>query len=95
METRIDRAIELYGHADEWLRAVDRDGEVRFYLVPSASVPGEYWRVTGESCSCPDATYRGVTCKHTWAARLYAAAEAEREAARAKVVELRRRKAVA
>ena len=86
METRIERAIQTYAGASNWLHAFDQDGAFRFYLVPATGAPGEYWRVTPSSCSCPDATYRQVTCKHQWAVRLHEAAERERtdKAARAR-----------
>jgi hypothetical protein len=39
------------------------------YLVRSQSGDGAYHVVSGENgwiCPCPDATFRGVKCKHIW-----------------------------
>lgn len=37
---------------------------------------GRIYRTSSGSCTCPDATNRGVTCKHQWSARLLSAASA-------------------
>lgn len=37
---------------------------------------GRIYRTSSGSCSCPDSVNRGVTCKHSWAARLLSAASA-------------------
>ena len=45
------------------------------FSVQSETDPGKWYVVTtGESgsCTCPDATYRGVSCKHEQAARFFA-----------------------
>ncbi len=78
METRIDRAIQIYAGAGEWLRAVDAEGRFCYYLVPATGAPGRVWRTSADSCDCPDAEYRGVVCKHQWAVRLHEAALEER-----------------
>lgn len=39
-------------------------------LVASQSAEGAYYLVTPTSCSCPDAKYRKVTCKHQLAVRI-------------------------
>lgn len=45
---------------------VDLDND----LVGSESHDGAWYRTTARSCSCPDATYRKVVCKHQIAYRL-------------------------
>ena len=38
--------------------------------VVESSKPGAFYLVTTSTCTCPDATYRKVTCKHQLAIRL-------------------------
>ena len=37
------------------------------WVVPSQSLDGAQYVVTGDSCTCPDHATRGVKCKHQWA----------------------------
>jgi len=46
------------------------------YLVPG-SAPGTLYVTRALSCTCPDATVRGVRCKHQWAVELLQAAIAD------------------
>ena len=39
-------------------------------LVGSETHDGAWYRTTARSCTCPDATYRNVVCKHQIAYRL-------------------------
>jgi hypothetical protein len=65
LDPRSERALLLVaqGLGDQTTRHGDR-------LVPSASKEGAFYLVTLASCTCPDATYRKVTCKHQIALRL-------------------------
>jgi hypothetical protein len=65
LDPRSERALLLVaqGLGDQTTRHGDR-------LVPSASKEGAFYLVTLASCTCADAKYRKVTCKHQIALRL-------------------------
>lgn len=46
--------------------------------VVESSKPGAFYLVTTSTCTCPDATYRKVTCKHQIAIRLAGVLEGAR-----------------
>jgi hypothetical protein len=39
-------------------------------LVPSQAVEGAFYVTSQDSCTCPDARYRNLVCKHQLAIRL-------------------------
>lgn len=68
-DPRLDRAVDIV--LSRRVRPL-ADGSWR---VESQQWPGQFYRVRGEHCACPDATYRyPVTCKHRLAVMLVAAA---------------------
>jgi len=82
-DQRTARALELLSGADRWLKITSKLDGRRYYVVPSSDGQHLYW-VRPDSCTCPDATRRGVVCKHQIAAALFVArVNAERKPGRA------------
>ena len=71
-DARTAKAIELLATADRWLKITSKTDGRRYYVVPGSN--GRiYW-------ARPDATHRGLTCKHQLATALYVATvNAERQ----------------
>jgi hypothetical protein len=68
LDPRARRAIDVV-ISNAWQAFTDADGR-RSWRVPSQRVRGRFYRVTDNSCSCPDQTYRPwATCKHVLAVR--------------------------
>ena len=66
---RIDRALDL-------VETVERTANPGRFLVPSQSNPNGAYLVDHGTCHCPDAAKRDSrNCKHSWAVRLFCAAE--------------------
>ena len=70
-DARTARAIELLATADRWLKITSKVDGRRYYVVPGSN--GHVYWARPDACSCPDATHRGVTCKHMVATALYVA----------------------
>lgn len=70
-ELRFAKAIELMQQNATWRRICNAAGKVLAYALPSGEKPGVWYEVTPRSCTCPDAKYRQVTCKHMTAVNLY------------------------
>ncbi len=70
-DARTARAIELLASADRWLKITSKLDGRRYYVVPGST--GRVYWARPDACSCPDATHRGVTCKHMVATALWAA----------------------
>jgi len=82
-DARTAKALELLSGADRWLKITSKLDGRRYYVVPSSDGHHLYW-VRPDSCTCPDATRRGITCKHRIAAALFVArVNAERTPGRA------------
>ena len=71
-DQRTAKALELLASADRWLKITSKVDGRRYYVVPSSDGQHVYW-VRPDSCTCPDATRRGLTCKHRIAAALFVA----------------------
>ena len=70
-DARTARAIELLATADRWLKITSKADGRRYYVVPGSN--GRVYWARPDACSCPDATRRGVTCKHMVATALWVA----------------------
>ena len=70
-DPRSIKALAVLETAPEWLKIRRKGDGARFYVVPGSD-GRVYWTNTRE-CSCPDATRRGVPCKHILAVRLHVA----------------------
>jgi hypothetical protein len=70
-DARTAKAIELLASADRWLKITSKVDGRRYYVVPGSN--GRVYWARPDGCSCPDATHRGVTCKHMVATALYVA----------------------
>jgi len=82
-DQRTAKALELLSGADRWLKITSKVDGRRYYVVPASDGQHLYW-VRPDSCTCPDATRRGLTCKHQIAAALFVAkVNAERKPGRA------------
>jgi len=78
-DARTARAIALLATADRWLKITSKVDGRRYYAIPSSDGQHVYW-TRPDSCTCPDATHRGVTCKHMVATALWVAkVNAERQ----------------
>jgi hypothetical protein len=66
MTGRERRAVELLNEETLARTTEISDG---FFLVPSAH-DGAYYVTTKDQCTCPDAQYRNVVCKHQLFIRL-------------------------
>jgi hypothetical protein len=71
-DPRTAKALELLSGADKWLKITSKLDGRRYYAIPSSDGKHVYW-ARPDACSCPDATHRGVTCKHRIAAGLWVA----------------------
>jgi hypothetical protein len=71
-DARTAKALELLSGADRWLKVTSKLDGRRYYAIPSSDGRHVYW-ARPDACSCPDATHRGVTCKHQIAAGLWVA----------------------
>lgn len=71
-DARAVRALDVLATADRWIRAHRTSDGHPFFVIPSATSSAVYW-ADQTACTCPDATRRDVTCKHTLAVRLWAA----------------------
>ena len=71
-DARTAKSLELLASADRWLKITSKVDGRRHYVVPSSDGQHLYW-VRPDSCTCPDATRRGLTCKHMIAAALFVA----------------------
>ncbi len=71
-DQRTAKALELLSTADRWLKITSKVDGRRYYAIPSSDGQHVYW-TRPDACSCPDATRRGVTCKHMVATALYVA----------------------
>ncbi len=67
---RVARALDLEARAVDWAVHHSTDGRW-LYVVPSQSRRGEVYLVDCTSCTCPDYTYRGTTCKHILAVNIH------------------------
>jgi len=77
-DARTAKALELLSGADRWLKITSKLDGRRYYVVPGST--GRVYWARPDACSCPDATHRGVTCKHMVATALYVAqVNAERQ----------------
>lgn len=75
--TRSARAVELLTNGTLEHRIPVGDSH---RLVPSSRNDGSFYVVSTFDCTCPDARYRGVSCKHQLALRLQSVLDqAERE----------------
>ncbi len=84
-DARTAKAIALLATADRWLKITSKVDGRRYYVVPGSN--GRVYWARPDACSCPDATHRGVTCKHMVATALYAAkVNAERQQPKRKPV---------
>ena len=82
-DQRTAKALALLASADRWLKITSKVDGRRYYVVPSSDGHHLSW-VRPDSCTCPDATRRGLTCKHQIAAALFVAkVNAERKPGRA------------
>ncbi len=77
-DARTARAIALLATADRWPKITSKTDGRRYYVVPGSN--GRVYWARPDACSCPDATHRGVTCKHMVATALWVATvNAERQ----------------
>jgi putative transposase len=68
-DAREERGEQIAANKGQVIRVADG-----YYRVFSQSKPKKYYYVNntpiGWECNCPDHTYRGIKCKHIWAAEL-------------------------
>jgi hypothetical protein len=71
-DPRSIKAVEIAAGAGQWLKCRTSDGW-KAYGIPSQCLPGRYYLVDVERCTCADFTRRQVACKHIMAVRLHVA----------------------
>jgi len=67
-QPRTVKALAVLATADRWLRAHRKSDGSPAFIIPGSN--GRVYLVDQTSCSCPDATPRGVVCKHQYAVRM-------------------------
>ena len=69
------KALAILETADRWTRGHRKDDGRPFFVIPGSA--GRVYWTDARSCTCPDATGRGATCKHQLAVRLWIARRVE------------------
>jgi len=67
-QPRTVKALAVLAGADRWIKAHRKSDGSPAFIIPGND--GRVYLVDQTSCSCPDATARGVVCKHQYAVRM-------------------------
>ena len=68
-DPRSIKALALLETADRWTKAHRKADGRSFFVIPGSN--GRVYWADQTSCTCPDASHRGLTCKHQLAVRLW------------------------
>ncbi len=75
------KALAVLETADRWTKGHRKDDGRPFFAIPGSA--GRVYWTDARACTCPDATRRGVACKHQHAVRLWIARQADTRPRRA------------
>lgn len=75
------KALVLLETADRWTKGHRKDDGRPFFAIPGSA--GRVYWTDARACTCPDATRRGLACKHQLAVRLWIARHADAGTGRA------------
>ena len=68
-DPRSIKGLALPDTADRWTKAHRKADGRSFFVIPGSN--GRVYWADQTSCTCPDASHRGLTCKHQLAVRLW------------------------